>query len=47
MEATTATVQVEPKNFLKLGLAWAISLLVMFIIIYVISLAWKKGQTAK
>ena len=30
----------------KLVLAWAISLLTLFIVFYVVSRAWKKGQTA-
>jgi hypothetical protein len=42
---TTPTQTVQPTNYLKVGLAWAISLLFIFILIYVISKAWKKGQT--
>jgi hypothetical protein len=36
-------VVVKP-NYFKLGLAWAISLLILFVLIYVVSRAWKKGQ---
>ena len=45
MENTTTAVQ-QPTNWLKVGLAWAMSLLFIFILIYVISKAWKRGQTA-
>jgi flagellar biogenesis protein FliO len=44
------TTQIQPTetpaktNWFKVGLAWAISLLFIFIVIYVASRAWKKGQ---
>lgn len=35
----------QPKpSMLRFILAWAISLLVLFVMVYVISKAWKKGQ---
>lgn len=35
----------QPKpSMLKFILAWAISLLVLFVMVYVISRAWRKGQ---
>lgn len=37
-------VMVVKPNYFKLGLAWAISLLILFVLIYVVSRAWKKGQ---
>jgi len=40
---TTETTEQKP-SLLKTALAWAITLLFMFIVIYVMSRAWKKGQ---
>jgi len=46
METPTTTTPAVKTNWLKLGLAWAFSLLVLFVLIYVISMAWKKGQVS-
>ncbi len=44
--APTPAVVVAKPNYVKVALAWTISLLFLFIMIYVISRAWKKGQVA-
>jgi len=45
MEDTTTTTAIAQKpSLLKTALAFTISLLFLFILIYVISRAWKKGQ---
>lgn len=44
MENTVTTTEIQKPSLLKTALAFTISLLFLFILIYVISRAWKKGQ---
>lgn len=45
MENTVTTTEVAQKpSLLKTALAFTITLLFLFILIYVVSRAWKKGQ---
>ncbi len=49
MENTTTAVAAETKDskyWLRFGLAWMVSLFVLFLFFYIISKAWKAGQTS-
>lgn len=45
-QAPAAAPAVAPTNWLKVAIAWLISLAFIFFVIYVISRAWKTGQKA-
>jgi len=46
MNEQTQETTAEKPSTLKLALAWALSLLCIFIFFYVISYAWAKGRSA-